>query len=51
MQAGRAAGCVTIGALYGYVHPEDSPNGWQSDLTIDAPLRLLDLLRNEANAV
>ena len=47
MQAGRAAGCVTIGALYGYVHPEDPPESWQTDLTIDTPEQLLDLLDHD----
>ena len=47
MQAGRAAGCITIGALYGYLHPEDPPHTWQSDLTIEHPEQLLDLLSND----
>ena len=47
MQAGRAAGCITIGALYGYLHPEDPPGTWQSDLTIDHPGQLLDLLSDD----
>jgi len=48
MQAGRAAGCVTVGALYGYLHPEDPPDCWQMDLTIDHPEALLDLLDDDA---
>ena len=47
MQAGKAAGCITIGALYGYLHPEDPPHTWQTDLTIDHPEQLLDLLPND----
>jgi len=47
MQAGRSAGCVTVGALYGYLHPQDPPGTWQSDFTIDHPGQLLDLLRDE----
>lgn len=47
MQAGRAAGCVTIGALYGYLHPDDPPEAWLSDLTIDRPEALLDLLHDD----
>jgi phosphoglycolate phosphatase len=47
MQAGKAAGCITIGALYGYLHPEDPPHTWQTDLTIDQPEQLLDLLPND----
>ena len=44
MVAGRAAGCVTIGALYGYLHPDDPPESWQSDLHVDSPGQLLQLL-------
>lgn len=51
MQAGRSAGCVTIGALYGYLHPEDPPDSWQSDLVIGHPAELLDLLRPETSVV
>jgi phosphoglycolate phosphatase len=47
MQAGRAAGCTTVAALYGYIHPDDPPEHWESDLTIDGPEQLLDLLRND----
>ena len=50
IQAGRAAGCVTVGALYGYLHPEDPPESWQADLTIDAPEQLLDLMNDDSNA-
>ena len=50
IEAGRAAGCVTIGALYGYLHPEDPPEAWQSDLTIDVPEQLLDLLDDDSSA-
>lgn len=37
MQAGRAAGCKTVAALYGYLHPEDPPAQWGADLVIDHP--------------
>ena len=47
MAAGKAAGCYAIGALYGYLHPEDPPDTWDSDLDIDAPTQLLDLLRDD----
>jgi len=47
MQAGKAAGCVTIAALYGYLHPDDPPASWSSDLAIDRPDALLDLLRDD----
>ncbi len=48
MQAGRAAGCITVAALYGYLHPDDPPAAWPSDLSIAHPRDLLDLLRNAA---
>ena len=48
IQAGRAAGCVTVGALYGYLHPDDPPESWQADLTIDAPEQLLDLMNDDS---
>jgi phosphoglycolate phosphatase-like HAD superfamily hydrolase len=41
---------VTVGALYGYLHPEDPPDAWQSDLTIDKPEQLLDLLNDDSSA-
>ena len=51
MEAGRAAGCVTVGALYGYLHPDDPPAAWQSDLNIDNPEQLLDLLGDDIHAL
>ena len=50
MEAGRAAGCVTIGALYGYLHPDDPPATWPTDLTVDTPEQLLRLLGNDRRA-
>ena len=50
IEAGRAAGCVTVGALYGYLHPEDPPESWQADLTIDTPEQLLDLINDDSDA-
>jgi phosphoglycolate phosphatase len=47
MEAGRAAGCITVGALYGYLHPDDPPDAWQSDLTVDSPEQLLELLGDD----
>jgi len=48
MQAGRAAGCATIGAAFGYIHPEDPVSGWDSDLNIAHARELLDLLDTDA---
>lgn len=44
MQAGRAAGCTTVAAHYGYLHPEDPPDTWDADHRIEHPTQLLDLL-------
>ena len=50
IEAGRAAGCTTVGALYGYLHPEDPPEQWQADLSIDQPGQLLELLNDGTDA-
>ena len=44
IEAGNAAGCTTVGALYGYLHPDDPPDRWQSDMLIKDPHELLTLL-------
>ena len=48
MQAGRAAGCKTIAAEYGYLHPEDPTTAWDADARIASPTGLLDLLDHVA---
>ena len=48
IEAGRAAGCLTVGALFGYLHSEDPPEDWDSDLTVENPAQLLTLLDNGA---
>jgi len=50
MQAARAAGCTAVGALYGYLHPDDPPDAWDTDLTIDEPTQLIGCLDDEAIA-
>lgn len=45
--AGRAAGCLTIGALYGYLHPDDPAEAWDADLEVDSPQQLLALLHDD----
>ncbi len=44
MQAARAAGCLPIGATFGYLHPDDPVENWGSALDIDHPRALLELL-------
>lgn len=48
MQAGRAAGCNTIAAEYGYLHPEDPVADWDADARIANPAELLGLLDHAA---
>lgn len=50
IEAGRAAGCPTVGALFGYLHPEDPPEAWHSDLMIETPAQLLELLSDGTGA-
>jgi len=45
MQAGRAAGCLNIGATFGYIHPDDPVEDWDSDVDITSPLELVELIR------
>jgi phosphoglycolate phosphatase len=44
MEAGRAAGMATVGAVFGYIEPGDEPAGWRADALVDHPLALLDWL-------
>jgi phosphoglycolate phosphatase len=44
IQAGRAAGCVTVGAAYGYIHPDEQIADWSADHVIQRPADILDLL-------
>jgi phosphoglycolate phosphatase len=41
IQAGRAAGSYTLVAGYGYLSPDDRPEDWQADGSINEPLELL----------
>ena len=44
IQAGRAAGMVTVAAAYGYLGHEADHGQWAADHTIEHPLELLKLL-------
>jgi len=44
MQAGRAAGCATIGASYGYLYPDDPIEDWDTDIIINHALEIIGLL-------
>lgn len=43
IDAGRAAGCTTVSALYGYIEAHDNPADWGADYAIDQPEALLGL--------
>jgi 2-phosphoglycolate phosphatase len=44
IQAGRAAGMLTLAARFGYIRAHENPLEWGADGTIDAPLEILDWL-------
>ena len=44
MQAGRAAGCTTIGATFGYIYADDPIESWDSDVNIDHPRQIIGML-------
>jgi phosphoglycolate phosphatase len=46
IEAGRAAGCLTVAALYGYLYQDDPPDAWDSDIEVDSPAQLLKLLHD-----
>ncbi len=46
MQAARAAGALGIGATWGYLHPDDPVEAWDSVCNIDRPEALLRLLED-----
>lgn len=43
VQAGAAAGCVTVAVSWGYVEGQSLP-AWGADAIIDAPAQLLDMI-------
>lgn len=44
IDAGRAAGCHTIAAAWGYVPKGEDPAGWAADRVIDRPVQLMTSL-------
>lgn len=44
IEAGRAAGCATVAALFGYLLEADRPEDWQADYSITKATDLIDLL-------
>ncbi len=48
IQAGRAAGCMTVAVSYGYLGDSGSPESWGADLVIDHPAELQSFLAKRA---
>jgi phosphoglycolate phosphatase len=44
IEAGRAAGCLTVAVSYGYLGDSGPPETWGADLLIDHPAELADFL-------
>jgi 2-phosphoglycolate phosphatase len=44
IQAGKAAGMITVAATYGYIPPDEDPLRWNADHIIEHPQQLLDIL-------
>ena len=44
IESGRAAGTTTAAVRYGYIHPEDNPRNWGSDVVVDHPQALRAVL-------
>ena len=45
IQAGKAAGMITVAAAYGYVEPGEQPHEWDADYAINAPHDLEPVLK------
>jgi len=50
IEAGRAAGMVTIAAAYGYIRPSEDPYSWGADAVIRRPNDLSDALASLGGA-
>lgn len=44
IDAGRAAGCFTVAATYGYIAAGDNPDNWAADVMVPSPLELTSML-------
>ena len=49
IQAGRAAGMLTVAATYGYVTPDDDPAAWDAHEWVDTIEELAHLVRKGVN--
>lgn len=50
IQAGRAAGMLTLVAAYGYIRHDDAPENWQADGTLEHVSQLVDWLGDDVVA-
>lgn len=46
IEAGKAAGMTTIGALFGYILTDENPKDWNADFYINHPSEIIQLLDN-----
>lgn len=44
IEAGQNAGMTTVGAAYGYLHPDETPESWQADFLTSTPTAILPWL-------
>ena len=44
IEAGRAAGMVTIAAAWGYIPEAEDVHAWEADRVADTPLAIMDWL-------
>ena len=51
IEAGRRAGLTTVGATYGYIPPDDDPNQWGADYTIDSITEMTRILWANSQSV
>jgi phosphoglycolate phosphatase len=51
IQAGKAAGMITVAATYGYIPPDEDPLQWNADHIIEHPPQLLDILADVARRI
>ena len=49
IEAGNAAGCTTVTALFGYINDDDQPENWHADHIITHPSEVMDLLVSSPN--
>ncbi len=44
IEAGRAAGMVTLAALWGYIRPDEAPADWGADIVVRRPADISELI-------